>query len=97
MTIGSIVSMPASGRMGVVVGSTALSEAPEEKHRVMMQVKSKVPESKSGAKGAPAPPSAAEQAAAAAPTSGPRSAYEIRKPEVARDPTDLTVEEKNSR
>ena len=55
MTIGSIVSMPASGRMGVVVGSTALGETAEGKQRVVMQVKSKVPESESGAKGAPAP------------------------------------------
>ena len=96
MTIGSIVSMPASGRLGVVVGSTALGETAEGKQRVVMQVKSKVPESESGANGAPAPLTAADQAAETAATSGPRSAYEIRKPEIARDPVDLTAEEKTA-
>jgi hypothetical protein len=73
-----------------------LGETAEGKQRVMMQVKSKIPELESGANGALAPLTAANRAAETAATSGPRSAYEIRKPEIARDPVDLTAEEKSA-
>jgi hypothetical protein len=97
MTIGSVISMPASGRMGVVVGSAAIGEPVDGKQRVVMQVKSEAPETQTRAASMPAPVTAAHIAAQlAAETSAGAGAYEIREPKVARDPNDLTAEEKTA-
>lgn len=93
MSIGSVINMPATGRMGVVVGSTAIGETAAGKQRVVMQVKSQAPAETSGAKGVPAAPDL-RQSAAASSSAGTRS--EIRRPEIARDPVDLTDAEKQS-
>ncbi|MFT5486411.1 MAG: hypothetical protein ACI9JL_002262 [Paracoccaceae bacterium] len=93
MSIGSVINMPATGRMGVVVGSTPIGEAANGKQRVVMQVKSQAPAEATGAKGVPSAPDM-RHAAAAETSSGTR--YEIRKAEIARDPVDLTAAEKQS-
>lgn len=93
MSIGSVVSLPAQARMGVVVGSTAIGETVDGKQRVVMQVKSQAPADETGAKGAPAGPDLRPSGAAAA-SAGVRT--EIRKAEIARDPVDLTDAERQS-
>lgn len=42
MNVGSVISLPTNGRMGVVVGSAAIGETADGKQRVVMQVKSEV-------------------------------------------------------
>lgn len=96
MTIGSVISMPATGRMGVVVGATSVGETSDGKQRVVMHVKSRVPETESGANGTPSAPTAAALATQVPAPSSAGTAYEIRKPEIARDPNDLTAEEKKA-
>lgn len=93
MSIGSVVNMPATGRMGVVVGSAAIGEAADGKQRVVMQVKSQAPAEATGAKGVPAP---TDLHHAAAPEASAGTRYEIRKAEIARNPVDLTDAEKQS-
>lgn len=91
MSIGSVINMPAAGRMGVIVGSTAIGGAADGKQRVVMQVKSEAPAEATGAKGIPAPPDLRQSAVASA-----GGGTEIRKPEIARDRVDLTDAEKQS-
>lgn len=93
MSIGSVVSLPAQARMGVVVGSTAIGETADGKQRVVMQVKSQAPADETGAKSVPAGPDLRPSGALAA-AAGART--EIRKAEIARDPVDLTDAEKQS-
>lgn len=93
MSIGSVVSLPAQARMGVVVGSTAIGETVDGKQRVVMQVKSQAPADETGAKSVPAGPDLRPSGALAA-AAGART--EIRKAEIARDPVDLTDAEKQS-
>ena len=93
MSIGSVVSLPAQARMGVIVGSTAIGETADGKQRVVMQVKSQAPADETGARSVPAGPDPRPSANAAA-SVGART--EIRKAEIARDPADLTDAEKQS-
>lgn len=93
MSIGSVVSLPAQARMGVVVGSTAIGETVDGKQRVVMQVKSQAPADETGAKSVPAGPDLRPTGTSAA-SATPRT--EIRKAEIARDPVDLTDAEKQS-
>lgn len=93
MSIGSVVSLPAQARMGVIVGSTAIGETADGKQRVVMQVKSQAPADETGARSVPAGPDLRPSAVAAA-SAGART--EIRKAEIARDPADLTDAEKQS-
>jgi hypothetical protein len=93
MSIGSIVSLPAQARMGVVVGSTAIGETVDGKQRVVMQVKSQVPAAETGAIGVPVARDLRQVGTTDA-SSGTRT--EIRKAEIARDPVDLTPVEKKS-
>lgn len=93
MSIGSVVSLPAQARMGVIVGSTAIGETADGKQRVVMQVKSQAPADETGVRSVPAGPDLRPSANAAA-SAGART--EIRKAEIARDPADLTDAEKQS-
>lgn len=92
MSIGSVISMPMSGRQGVVVGQTSIGETADGKQRVLMQVQSRVPAGEAGAQGVPTPATPTERAAR--PVTPPSGGYEIRKPSVARDGADLTAEER---
>ena len=93
MSIGSVVSLPAQARMGVVVGSTAIGETADGKQRVVMQVKSQAPADETGAKSVPAAPDLRPSGTSAASAT---ARTEIRKAEIARDPVDLTDAEKQS-
>ena len=92
MSIGSVVNMPMSGRTGIVTGQTAIGETADGKQRVVMQVRSRVPADEAGARGTPAVSTPAETARASAAASG--AGYEVRKPEIARNPDDLTAAER---
>lgn len=91
MSIGSVVSVPMSGRQGVVVGQTAIGETDDGKQRVIMQVQSRVPARGMGAQGSPTSSALPERAVT--PASQASSGYEIRKPSIARDSAELTAEE----
>ena len=93
MSIGSIVSLPAQARMGVVVGSTAIGETVDGKQRVVVQVKSQVLAAETRAKGVPEARDMRQVGPGDA-SSGTRT--EIRKAEIVRDPIDLTDAEKQS-
>lgn len=97
MNVGSVINMPATGRMGVVVGSAALGETADGKQRVVMQVKSQTVETeREGAvRYNPARPAAVAENDAAAEGKS-RNGYEIREAKVARDPNDLTSQEKTA-
>lgn len=97
MNVGSVISMPAMGRTGVVVGSTAVGETADGKQRVVMQIKSQVPEAQSQnpLRSSPAKADPASELRAA--TAGEaRGGFELRDARVARNPNDLTAEEKTA-
>lgn len=94
MSIGSVVSVPMSGRQGVVVGQTAIGETDDGKQRVIMQVQSRVPARGMGALGSPTFSALPERAVT--PASQASSGYEIRKPSIARDGAELTAEEQSA-
>lgn len=94
MNVGSVISLPTNGRMGVVVGSAAIGETADGKQRVVMQVKSEVAAAESTGRSTPAPPKAIDYARDAAAPPPSRNGYEVREARIARDPNDLTAAEK---
>lgn len=97
MNVGSVISMPATGRIGVVVGAAAVGETADGKQRVVMQVKSQTvePERGNALRNDHARPEAVAELREATGAAA-RGGYQLREARIARDATDLTAEEKTA-